>query len=136
MKFKKFIVSAVLTAFLMVSYSSLIAQSGGESGGMTINEQLQLRIDATGSNEIQAQYEVDISVLEFTSQNMLESFCANFSFDFQRLQGNLAANRLTVYLDQQALAEREFNIGDLNNHFSRISRRMEYLYNKLKETQP
>ncbi|MEM7086704.1 MAG: hypothetical protein AAF489_11010 [Bacteroidota bacterium] len=136
MKFKKFIVSAVFTAFLMVSYSSLIAQSGGQSGEMTINEQLQLEIDTTGSNEIRAQYEVDISILDFTSQSMLDSFCANFSFDFQRLEGNLAGNRVTVYLDQQALAEREFGIGDLNDHFSRISRRMEYLYYKLKESQP
>lgn len=136
MKFKKFIVSAVFTAFLMVSYSSMIAQSGGESGGMTINERLQLEIDATGSNEIRSHYEVDISILDFTSQNMLDSFCANFSFDFQRLQGNLAANSVTVFLDEQALAEREFNIGDLNDHFSRISRRMEYLYYKLKESQP
>ena len=137
MKSKKFIIKSVLLVLLMVSFSSLSAQNNvNPYDGMTINEQLKFELDESRSNEIQSKYVVDISALDFSSEEMLTAFCSNFSFDFQTLEGNYAAKQITVLLNIETLSERGLDAGDLNDHFSMISARMAYLFNKLKESAP
>ena len=83
------------------------------------------------TQKIPEYIEIDVQDLAFKSEEDLTKFCLTFTMDFQNFTGNWQEQKIRVHLDTQVLAQRGFDLAKLNNHFSMLSKRMSYTFDKL-----
>ncbi len=114
--------------FILIGITCVSAQSDN-TDKILINADFEISLKQ--SVTLSDTYVLDISNIDFNSEDDLHFFCKMFSLDFHTLSGNFEKKKIDIVFNQITIKNRNLTIKDINQHFKDLSKRMMYMYNQI-----
>lgn len=126
------LISFLTLLIILINCSVTVAQNKNlEQTELNVKSDLVFKINETDISNLKKEYHFSIKDIKFKSQEELDKFCTNFSFEFHSFKGDFNKNYITLMIDKTVIEEKHYSIIDINSYLNTLSRRMEYIYKNL-----
>ena len=125
---KKILLLSIITLFFS---SGIIAQDFSKNNLLSIDDNFIITLNQENNLSVEKSYLLDISSLNFQSQEELTLFCENASGEFHIFEGDFKDKKINIIFNTKKLHKRGIKTRGINKYFLSISNRLKSQYNNI-----